>query len=512
MADTHPVSARRNPLDRLVRQPPPGLDHPVRIRFSADESAITYLFGPGRSNVRSLWWHDLATGARHELAQAPRAATRRTGLRREDELVRQRRRQSGLGLTDYRASSDADLLVSVAAGRCLVSRDGSAARALPGWEAVQDAVPSPDGTRLALVRGGDLWVVGPNGGGIRLTSDAEPGRFNGLPEYVAAEELDRFDGCWWSTDSRALAWASVDERHIPEIAIEHHASPDRRVTSSDRYRYPFAGAPNAHVTLRVRSVDDAAAPQDVDLGIGDGYLARMVAHPHGGWLAAVLPRDQRNLHWWRVTQAGGASELWVERADPWINLDDATRVLADGRILRATEAAGTRHLELRRPDGVLERRLTAGPWAVTEMVHVDEPRGAVLFMATADGVTQRHAYTVPLDTARPVERPERLTAEAGWHALVASRSGSRWADTWSTRARAPEVVIRDRDGRAGSVVHTASATATRLHLVVPELRTLHAPRMARRAAGCHLHAARPRRRTAPRRGVGLRRSARPVGP
>ena len=63
----------------------------------------------------------------------------------------------------------------------------------------QAAILSPDGTRVAFVRGGDLYVSTVEGGEVeQLTHDANPLAFNGLPEFVASEELDRFEGMWWS--------------------------------------------------------------------------------------------------------------------------------------------------------------------------------------------------------------------------------------------------------------------------------------------------------------------------
>ncbi len=471
VADTRPVTGRSTPLERLTRQPLPGLDQPTHIRFARDGRWLAYLGAEHGSDLRSLWRHGLADGERQVLLSgtAGDAASR---LNREEELQRQRRRESGRGLTRYRAAADADCLVAVRHGRCLVSRDGLPGTALGPWDDVQDAYPSPDGSRVAAVRSGDVWLVAATAGdAVRLTDSAAPGRFNGLAEYIASEELDRFDGCWWSTDGSALAWASVDERHVPEIDIAH-ASGRGRTAAADPHRYPFAGASNARVDLVVRDLVTGTAAGTMERAIGDGYLARVVPHPAGGWLVAVLARDQRSLTWWRITAAGTVSQGWEERADPWINLDDATRVLAGGRILRATEATGFRHLELRSPSGSLERRLTGGPWMVTEVLQCDERRGEVLCMGTADGATQRHLYAIPLDARAPIERPTRLTADAGWHAVVVAPDGGRWADTWSTRARAPSVVVRSRDGRPEAVIHRSSTTARRRHLVVPELRTV----------------------------------------
>ncbi len=449
------------------------MDHPVQLRFTPDGSALTFLHAGDGGNARSLWRLELADGTRRRIGVPPADATRAGGLSREEELNRQRRRESGLGLTTYRSSANADVITTVASGLCLVSRGGTQAVPLAGWAGVQDAVPSPDGARIAVVRKGDLWVVPHAGEALRLTDAAEPGRFDGLADYLAAEELDRFEGAWWSADGGALAWASVDERSVPELAISHLTAPDGgrgETPETERHRYPRAGGPNPSVRLMVRSLERDGQSHEVPVGIGDGYLARVLAHPGGGWLVAVLPRPQRSLHWWRVLPSGEAAELWEERSEPWLNLDEATRPLSDGRILRASEATGFRHLELRAPDGALERRLTAGEWVVTDLVHVDEARGEAIVVGTADGVTQRHAYAVPLDASRPVERPRRLTTEPGWHAVAVARDGARWADTWSSRQRAPSVVVRARDGGVVRSVHAPSASAASLGIVVPELR------------------------------------------
>ena len=190
------------------------------------------------------------------------------------------------------------------------------------------------------------------------------------------------------------------------------------------------------MTLRIVAIEDGQLV-DVDLGAAeDDYLARVVPEASGSWLVAVLPRAQRSLRWLRV-QPDGRHHRAVA---------GAVGAVAERRP--AHPRAGRRHHpaqhradrlpapELRAPDGQLLRQLTDGEWVVTEVVHVDEARREVLFVGTADGPTQRHLYTVSLDAEAPDRAPQRLTVEPGWHAAVASRDGSQWADTWSSLDRA----------------------------------------------------------------------------
>jgi dipeptidyl-peptidase-4 len=72
------------------------------------------------------------------------------------------------------------------------------------------------------------------------------------------------------------------------------------------------------------------------------------------------------------------------------------------------------------------------------------------------------------DAAEPIEEPERLTSEPGWHEVVASADGERWIDTWSDLEHAPRVSIVTREG--GSVLlHASSTTAAVEGLEPPEL-------------------------------------------
>ena len=438
-------SGGRLTLDDLERLAEGRTDAPGSVRFAPDGRSVTYLFSADGSLVRSLWRHDLQTGERSVLASPLPQTIREESLSLEEQLQRERTRTSELGVTDYAwaSAAPAPTLLVPQAGRLFVAVGAETERGvrpIPGVDSAQAPLLSPDGSHVAYVVAGELNVA-PVSGGVprRLTDDAEPGVFNGLADYVAAEELDRFDGAWWSADSRSIAYEHVDERGVPQFAV----------TAEEMHRYPFAGGPNARVSLRVASLAGAAV-REVDLGMRpDDYLACVAAHPAGGWLAAVLPREQRSLRWHRVGADASAAVMWIEEADPWLNLDDLTRILPDGRILRSSERTGFRHLELRTPSGELDRVLTAGDWVVTDVVAISAARGEVLFTATRDGVAERQLYTVPLDAPQPDADPQRLSVEPGWHTFEAQADGERWIDTWSDLEHAPRVTVRCGTG-AGS--------------------------------------------------------------
>jgi dipeptidyl-peptidase-4 len=463
-------------LEDLWRLPLPGDDVPGALAFTPDGKALTYLYSGSGSLVRSLWWHDLRTDERRVIAGPPPGTEREESLSQEERLRRERTRTTELGVTEFAWATHArqPTLVVPIGGKVLVGTGTDIAQlaAVDGVDAASAAAAAADGLHVAFVRDGEVWVAPLDGAPPhQVTHDASPGVFNGLAEFVAAEELDRYQGMWWSADGKRLAYAHVDERDIPPFAIAHLGADEPR---HEEHRYPFAGGPNARVVLRVVAIA-GGPPVDVDLGMApDDYLGRVVSEPNGGWLVAVLPRAQRSLRWLRVSASGSASELWVETAEPWINLDSDTRVLDDGSILRTTERSGFRHIELREADGSLRSTLTGGDWMVTAVVHVDEARREVLFTGTADGVLQRHLYSVSLDIRRPTTGPRRLSSEPGWHEVVVSRDGTRWVDTWSSLDHSPAVAVRERGGAGGgggepTLIHQATVTTASLGRRAPEL-------------------------------------------
>ena len=78
----------------------------------------------------------------------------------------------------------------------------------------------------------------------------------GSPEFIAAEEMRRFRGYWWSPDGSALAVCRVDTAPVQVWHIANPAEPGRPPHEN---RYPAAGTANADVSLHIVDLD-AAAP------------------------------------------------------------------------------------------------------------------------------------------------------------------------------------------------------------------------------------------------------------
>ena len=157
---------------------------------------------------------------------------------------------------------------------------------------------SPDNTKLSYVRGTNLYVVDIATGHERqLTHDEHPHISNGLPDFLAAEEMHRFEGHWWLPDNETIAYCKVDESTVDEsfrIEMEAHGA------QTIAQRYPYAGQTNPQVSLHLHNTTTGADEELWEASELDGenspqaYLSRVT--PDGsGLLVQTQDRTQQTL-------------------------------------------------------------------------------------------------------------------------------------------------------------------------------------------------------------------------
>jgi dipeptidyl-peptidase-4 len=447
-------------LDLVARFPRPATVIPGKPAFSPDGRLLTYLFARDGGLARDLWALDVASGERRLFFTPPGEGVTDDNVSRDEQLRRERQRLRETGVTHYAWSDEGATLLVPLRGELFVQRDGAALSI--AREAI-DPHLSPDGTKVAFVRAGDLHVVDvATAKETRLTHDAAPGITNGLAEYIAQEEMARSSGLWWSRDSKRIAFAKVDERHIPLYPIPHLG---RDVFELEEHRYPFAGAANAKVSLHVVSVDGGKAEP---VPFPGEYLARVAWHPDGRLFVQSQDRRQRTL----VVSSGGAV-LWTESSDSYVNLHHDLRFVREsGEILWASERTGFKHLYLLSPDGKLLRPVTSGDWPVDSVVGFDSKSRRVAFTAAKNPV-EMHVFVASLDGGQA----EQLTKEPGLHSALFGPDFRNWVDIHESLSTPPSVTLR---GSKSVVIHPPAAVD--VDLARPELRSF------RNRDGVELHA------------------------
>ncbi|HYG71842.1 MAG TPA: DPP IV N-terminal domain-containing protein, partial [Actinomycetota bacterium] len=311
------------------------LGAPRSFRISPDGERIAFLRTKGGDDpVSCLWVYDVASGDERCVFDPRDGADEEAEdtLTEAERARRERARELSTGVTSYATDRDVRRAVFAVSGRMFLADlvEGTA-RQLTAPGSVDDPRLDAAGERIAYVVAGQLHVREIEDGNRVLAGDGDPDVSWGLAEFVAAEEMDRYRGHWWSPDGRTLAATRVDERHLP---IWHIADPTDPAAPPRPVRYPAAGTANAKVTLHLFDVQDGSRTDVTWDAEAYPYLARFEWSDSGAPLILVQSRDQRTTRLLELDPATGATTLLRERTDPdWIDLpDDTPRRMAGGRI------------------------------------------------------------------------------------------------------------------------------------------------------------------------------------
>ena len=470
----------------VAKAPAPGTVVPGAIAFAPDGKSVTYLKAESASLSRVLWRASVADGTARVVARPPGGGDTDATVSREEALRRERQRLRETGITQVARARDADVTIIPLGGDLYALRgDGPLVRLTATPTPELDPKPSPDGTRAAFVRGGDLYAIDlATKAEIRLTEGATDGLTHGLAEFMAQEEMDRSTGFWWSPDGARIAYQEADERAIPAYPIVHQGGAEPVV---ETHRYPFPGAKNAAVRLGV--VSSRGGPTTwLDLPAADPadfYLARVDWEDAGHLLVQLLDRAQKTLTLCRVdVERNAATVLLKETSPTWVNLhNDLRPVAGTGEVVWSTERSGFRHLVLldhagqvvrELTTGQVVRELTTGDWAVDGVDHLDARRREVWFSAGVDRPLERQVYRVSLDGG-PIHR---VTAEPGTHRVTVAHDSEHYVDVFSNRSAPPTTRLLDLDGRVVAVLDDSAANDARvaeLHLAPPEIHSFRGP-------------------------------------
>ncbi|MFJ8664958.1 prolyl oligopeptidase family serine peptidase [Streptomyces sp. NPDC093600] len=430
---------------------------PRGFTVSPDGERVVFVrSGSGTDRSHKLWVLDLAGPAgepRERVAADPGTllAGRAEELSAEERARRERSREGSGGIVSYAVDATVELAAFPLSGRLYAAelRAGTARElTVPG--PVIDPRPSPDGRHIAYVARGALRVTGADGQGDRALAEPEDAHTTyGLAEFVAAEEMGRGRGYWWSPDSDRLLVARAHDRPVRRWWISDPAHPDREPQA---VAYPAAGTPNAEVRLYLVDLGGERTEVGWDRERYP-YLARVHWSADGAPLLLVQARDQRKqLHLAVDTETGATRTVRVEEDRDWLELLPGVPAWsADGRLVRIADEGrdgGTSAGHRARVLVVGDRALTGAELHVRAVLDIGEDDVLVSASAGARAaepeIGEIHVYRV---NERGVER---VSEGVGVHAAV--RSGAVTVLV-SARPDVPGSVARVlRDGRQVAVV------------------------------------------------------------
>jgi len=338
---------------------------PRAFRISPDGARVAYLRTKGGGDpVTCLWVLDVDSGTERLVADPRALGGDERDLPPEERARRERVREQAGGIVAY--ATDADLTVAVFgwSGRVftvdLTHADAAAQEvAVPG--PVLDPRPDPAGKRLAYVRAGALRVASladPADG--QVLAEAAGVTF-GLAEFIAAEEMGRTRGYWWSPDGSALLAARVNEAPVNRWHIADPANPDR---APAEVAYPAAGTPNAEVSLVLARLDGSTVEVEADRAAFPYLVTAHWAGEHDP-LVLVQSRDQRRMRLLSVDPGTGRAEVVREDTDPrWLEVVPGVPAwTADGRLVWTADREDTRRLIIGAPGALAQAEPVTPSWS-----------------------------------------------------------------------------------------------------------------------------------------------------
>jgi dipeptidyl aminopeptidase/acylaminoacyl peptidase len=305
---------------------------------------------------------------------------------------------------------------------------------------------SPDGTRIAFVRGNNLCVVDvAKAEETRLTRDGGSVVFNGKADWLYEEEIFDRNGkaYWWSADGKMLAFLRFDDGPAKKSTVVNPLAPDRTETA---YAYPRPGDENPHVKIGVVSADGTGKPTFLDPG---EYKPRDTIVARVGWMGktgAVYAYLQNRTQTWLDFVVWDASDakpktLFRETTKAWVDEPGPPHYLADGSFLFPSERTGWKHLYHYSPDGKLLTAVTKGEFEVKRVLRADAD-GAVYFTATN---VLTPGETVVLCRGSLTERgpPTVLTSDQYSHGVQLAPEGALFVDRYTDLLTPTRVRVLD---------------------------------------------------------------------
>jgi dipeptidyl-peptidase-4 len=416
------------------------------MRFSPDGKLLTFLKGKEEDYRQlDLWSCDVKTGEERLLVDSA-IMGKTEDLSEEEAARRERKRVFSHGITEYVWAKDGQHLAFPINGQVYHcdQRSGEPflACVTEAADYATDVSYSPGSRYLSYVSGQNLYLHELSSGERRqVTFDGCGPIKNGMAEYIAQEEMDRYTGYWWSDDDKYIAYLKVDESPVsPRYELSSNG------TRVQQHNYPFAGTANVTVRLMLLNVLSGES-KELDLGTDDDiYIARV------DWEADVqsfiIQRQDREQKVLDLIRYDCVTETYTllhqESADDWVNLNNDFRSLKQQEsFLWASERSGYKHLYLYSNDGSSFQQLTDGPWAVNKVLGVDEDEGYVYFDGFYTHPLQKHVYRVSLDSPGGLEH---ITQAEGWHDLHFNSDFSHFIDQYSHSTLPPQLSLCKRDG------------------------------------------------------------------
>jgi dipeptidyl-peptidase 4 len=445
------------------------LGRPTAITVTPNGESVLFLRSGPRSFVQDLYEFDLATGRERVLLTADAILGGGEEKLTAEELARRERmRMASRGIASYSISKDGSrLLVPLSGKLFVIDRAGGQKREIPSNAGGFPIDPrlSRDGSLIACVRDGELYVTDiASGAEHKITSGTTEHVTFGLAEFVAQEEMSRFEGFWIAPDNSAILYQRTDTSALETFSIADPVDPSK---AAETWPYPRPGKNNADVSLFLQPLGPGGVPSGAARPVtwdraAYPYLATVKWQKDAPITLLVQNREQTKQELLAVNSAGGTDALLVETDPAWINIEQAVPEWLPGEngaspgFLWMSEREGEWVLEQRWRDGSLVSRITPPGFGLKAFLHAE--KNGVIYVAASrapDGTldpTQTHVWRL---NTRARIAPMPVTEEAGVHGGQFADDADVWVQSAAYLAGGSKWIVRRGGERVGELTSTA---------------------------------------------------------
>ncbi|NKB89455.1 MAG: prolyl oligopeptidase family serine peptidase [Acidobacteria bacterium] len=416
-------------LPRMIGTAPSG------VVWSPDSTRIAFLWNDEGTNFRDVWVASTDGSAPTRLTWFAQPTLEAAG-NDVDAIRRNEQAQIAGGANAVTWYPDGSAL--------LTSFGGEQHRVVPGEDPSPTGIRSrriafsPNGSSLAYIAGGDIWIAPLTGAGFG------PGRQ--LTDFRASGQgVSRFT---WAPDGSRLAVLVRDSSGVAMVTIPDYLGEATTVAEVSR---PFPGDEPGRTSGFVVEVETGAQQA---LGISDDDRDLVFTMAWAADSARLLVdtsdlyvKDRRLLS--IDANTGNATLLYREEEPENVMAFWSAAWAPDGDIYFTSDRDDFYHLYRLEAEGAVPTAVTQGDWAVESFAST--PAG--LYVVTnAEHPSERHIYRVP----EAGGAPERLSTTPGTHAPAYSPDGRAAAVIHSSDAAPADLFVNRLDGAAETRITDSS--------------------------------------------------------
>jgi len=309
---------------------------------------------------------------------------------------------------------------------------------------------SPDGNYAAYTLNNNLYIIeGASLKQVALTTDGSDVILNGYASWVYFEEIlgraSRYKAYWWSPDSKMIAYMRFDDSRVPVYPI-YVAEGQHGYLENEHY--PKSGDKNPEVKVGITSIENPVTIW-TDFNSGDDqYFGEPFWTKENRLWIQWMNRGQDNLKLYEINTADGKKkEIYDEKQQTWIDLDDASRVyfLSNKKsFILKSDKDGWENLYHFDLSGKFLNQITNGNFWGTSIVRVDENLKTIFFRARKENSARFDFYRIGLDG----KGLTRLTFGEFSHDHVnLSPGGKYFITTYSNVSTTPAMALVDNKGK-----------------------------------------------------------------